>query len=80
MSQEGTKGQRSAVSLRYMSHRLYGLLRVPLWNYNLRRWSSQEEGSRRFVIIKRFMGNYNVPFLYGGAQPVSRYEAILDEI
>lgn len=21
--------------------------------------------SRRFVIVKRFMGNYNVPFLYG---------------
>lgn len=39
------------------------LLYVRLWNHC--RWSSQEDGSRRFVIIKYFMENYNAPFPYG---------------
>lgn len=38
------------------------LLYVRLWNHC--RWSLQEDGSRRFVIIKYFMENYNAPFPY----------------
>lgn len=40
------------------------LLYVRLWNHC--RWSLQKDGSRRFVIIKYFMENYNAPFPYGG--------------